>query len=363
MRKNENVRLATVPWRGIDSLNSYVQSFYGALQSEGIQIDDSLVYQNDWLHQHQSTVDGIHLQWAENFWPRRGEAGTTRRLRSVFGLKRFLRIAKRLGLLRLGTLHNTQPHEGSDWVDHIGMRQFVRELDIVICHSQSSVDEAVARFGVAQERCVTVSHGNYAGQFPAPSPCSRIRAKFGLPSDSRIYTCLGCVREYKGFDIAIDAFIKRPGLGHLVVAGRPEPLSLKDSLLRQIQNAPHIHLIARELTPQEYIDLLSISEATLLPYRNITGSGALLAAWTAGTFTVASDLSFFREMLTRFPHCGRILDSLDSVSLARSIESTSGVDLTKRRDEIADTTEKHLSWQLCVAPLAEKLKHTCLSDS
>jgi glycosyltransferase involved in cell wall biosynthesis len=58
----------------------------------------------------------------------------------------------------------------------------------------------------------------------------------------------------------------------------------------------NVVLVARALNDTEFCRLQSCSNAVILPYRSVTGSGALLAAWTLGTPVIASDLVFFREM-------------------------------------------------------------------
>ena len=50
------------------------------------------------------------------------------------------------------------------------------------------------------------------------------------------------------------------------------------------------------VSDQAYSDIVAAADAVLLPYRKITGSAVLLAAWTLGRGVVASDLPYFREM-------------------------------------------------------------------
>ena len=73
--------------------------------------------------------------------------------------------------------------------------------------------------------------------------------------------------------------------------------------------------VPRVLTNAEFSDAVAASDAVLLPYHAVTGSGVLFAAWTLGAGVIASDLPFFREMLESRPLGGRTFRLGDSTAL------------------------------------------------
>ena len=78
-------------------------------------------------------------------------------------------------------------------------------------------------------------------------------------------------------------------------------------------------VIDRELTDQEFADLTAASDAVLLPYRAITGSGALLAALGLGRGVVTADLPYFREILAGEPDAGMVVSGRDTVTWANAL--------------------------------------------
>jgi beta-1,4-mannosyltransferase len=92
----------------------------------------------------------------------------------------------------------------------------------------------------------------------------------------------------------------------------------------------------------------------LLPYRQITGSGLLFAAWTLGRGVVASDLPFFREMLAAESPAGLLVPSNDSAALADGIVRYLEIPAAHRSKAALEESARH-SWTRCVEPLAQAL--------
>jgi glycosyltransferase involved in cell wall biosynthesis len=220
-----------------------------------------------------------------------------------------------------------------------------------VFHSQSAVAEARALGGEGRGETLVLPHGNYQGAFPASAPAAEVRAREGIPEGARLLLCLGQVREYKGFDVAVRAAraLEREGC-HLVVAGRPIDGSAR-RLEELASGAGNVRLILEELSAQRVADLLGAADVVLLPYRAITGSGVLLHALTAGRGVVASDLPYFREVLAPEPDAGVLVEAGDPDALARGIRAF----LASPRgsaQEAAARLARAFTWESAAAPLA-----------
>ena len=97
-------------------------------------------------------------------------------------------------------------------------------------------------------------------------------------------------------------------------------------------------------------DITGASDAVLLPYRQITGSGALLMALGMGRGVVASDLPYFREILGDEPDAGVVVSSREPAVWAEHV-----LDYLKKpveaRQRAALRLAEQYSWDRCVESL------------
>ena len=157
--------------------NPYLRLFYQALEPVGVTVAEPLKVNDDWLRGHAATVDAIHIHWPETIWrPTPGARGTLKR---IVGLLSFLRLAGRLGIKRVWTVHNIVPHEPRAGVDFLGTLALARSADLLICHSEESAD-AVRRRYRPRGTLVVMQHGNFAGVYPPPRPREVVLRELGL---------------------------------------------------------------------------------------------------------------------------------------------------------------------------------------
>ena len=97
-------------------------------------------------------------------------------------------------------------------------------------------------------------------------------------------------------------------------------------------------------------DITGASDAVLLPYREITGSAALLTALGMGRGVVASDLPYFREILGGEANAGVVVPSREPAVWAEHV-----LDYLKRpveaRQRAALRLAEQYSWDRCVESL------------
>ena len=125
------------------------------------------------------------------------------------------------------------------------------------------------------------------------------RERLGLPLGGFVFVCLGLLRPYKGLEELIPAFRGcRPRL-RLLVAGRPpttQPTSTGSAYLAG--GDPRIILEPRFIPAEEVQVYLNAADAAVLPYRQITTSGAALLAFSFGLPVVAPAIGAFPNLVT-----------------------------------------------------------------
>jgi glycosyltransferase involved in cell wall biosynthesis len=334
---------------------------------------EELVAEPAWLRSRAGRLDAIHLHWPEKIWrnhvpaplgalARSGIKGSWRLARAAPGLRkvaglallrRLLDEAKRLGLLVVWTAHNAEPHEGTDALDRAGYHLLAARADVIVCHSQAARAEFEARHRPTG-RVVVMPIGNYEGVYPSPRPRDEVLGGLGLRPERPTVCCVGELRAYKGLDRACEAVARLKGAVQLVVAGAPDPTFDLDALRRRFDGRTWGVLKPATLSPQEYSDLVSASEAVLLPYRRITGSAALLAAVTLGRGAVCSDLPFFLEALAPEPDAGRIVVGDEDAALARALAGYLLISAGRREQAARRLAARH-RWCDVVAPMAAAL--------
>jgi glycosyltransferase involved in cell wall biosynthesis len=163
-----------------------------------------------------------------------------------------------------------------------------------------------------------VPHGNYIGYYPNKISRAEARHKLGLPEKAFVYLFLGLLRPYKGLEDLFNAFnnLKDPNT-FLLVAGRVFGINNYESKLKNLtQSDPRINLVM-EFIPDDAIQIyLNACDFFVLPYKNITTSGALALALSFGKPVIAPSLASFPEIVP--PELGILYDPSqpDALTLA-----------------------------------------------
>jgi glycosyltransferase involved in cell wall biosynthesis len=304
--------------------------------------------------------DVIHLHWLERYdLPQtftvpglRGAADLPRRaLRraaesaanaaAVYALRRRSRLLDLFGQLRAFqasggrvayTVHNLDPHEEAGPVERWGTAQMLALADVVHVHDASTAALVAARFG--RQRDVTVvPHGHYLGCYPNTISRDEARAALSLPAGAFVFASLGMLRPYKGLEELLPAFRSLPdGDLFLLLAGKPGSKGYAGSLKTLSAGDDRIRLVARFLLPDEIQIYLNATDACVLPYRQITTSGAALLAFSFGLPVIAPALGAFPNLVTA--RRGLLYDPAAPEALRGALVQTSQTDWTGARAEI-----------------------------
>jgi glycosyltransferase involved in cell wall biosynthesis len=320
---------------------------------------DDLAIDVGQLRARAPTLSALHLHWPEDIWRKGFDAAPTRLGRAVMAgrhltyLWRFLRTARALGLVRVWTVHNMEPHEGSYRWDFYGYRLLARETDVVICHSRSSL-QAVERKFRPLGQLILMPIGELGSVYPSPRPRAEVLGQLGLDSARPMLSCLGRLREYKGLDLANEAVGRLGGRVQLVIGGPRTPGFDTEPLRALVERTPGVRLMDRALTRQEFADIMGASDAALLSYRKITGSAALMSALGFGRGVITSDLAYFREILEDEPDAGILVPSRDPAVWARAIDGYLSRP-PEMRSRAAERLAARYSWDRSVEPLVAAL--------
>jgi glycosyltransferase involved in cell wall biosynthesis len=297
-------------------------------------------------------VHVAHLHWGEWAWQSRGRFEWRRR-NGVKALGRFIADAERRGIVVIWTVHNLAPHENSRRSDEDGFALLHHRATLRIFHSRHARDEALERYG-ARGDTIVMPHGNYVGAFPAPRSRELVRGDLGLRPETRLLLCAGNVRAYKGTEVAIMAMQELTRLGYqLLIAGRAEGRALAE-IKRAVRGIEGVRLEAGRMDAQRLADLHEAADAVLLPYSDVTGSGALLAALSQSRAVIVTPLPYFKEILAPEPDAGVIVAGGSSDALVKAVELCFASNM-KARNEAARRLADLYAWERVVPPVAEWL--------
>jgi glycosyltransferase involved in cell wall biosynthesis len=381
--------IASLPGRG--RKNPYVDLFYDALRPAGVVLYAEPEIDSQWAREHFPRIDAIHFHWPEWLWQNVDLPKVSTRLlhqlrKRVPGLWRldslferiqhnttvaswrtrrvkrlavdqftaFLSEAQRHDVRILWTMHNAESHEGWSRVGRRGFQALANAADVIICHSENARQECLTRY---HPTCsvIVMAHGNYEGVYPPPRERSEVLSELRLDPALPVVGCIGLLRNYKGIDVALAAIRQLRKPVQFLCAGMPHSEFDLPGLKRLVDQTPHAVLVARRLTDQEFSDLCSACDAVLLPYRKITGSGALLAALSLGRGVIASDLPYFREVLCGHPDAGTLVPANDPPALAEAIQRY--LDVAPAKHESA---ARHLAasyaWPRVVAIVEQEIR-------
>ena len=344
--------LATWPWG--KTANPYLKLFHNALEKNGYLTFKGLQINDNYLRSNAHRFRAIHFQWGvESIW-RCGRFSCLAQLRAIFGFWRFLRLAKKIGLRLIWSVHELQPITQPTWIDRIGYYMLAQAIDLGICHSEKIRDDFLSRYRCRASSTVVIPIGNYDGIYPEPHSREQTLSALGLDSNKHTLLCCGLIHRSKGFILAVDA-VRHLGTEYqLIIAGPPYEKSYVDELIGQSSGILQVRIIPRLISDQELADLYEAADCLLLPYERVTGSSALLTAATLKRGVVASDLPFFREILALQPEAGVVFSTGKVNQLVAAIKDYFAVP-THRRSASARSLADRFDWNEVVKPVVQRL--------
>lgn len=341
-------------------VNPYIGLFAGGLRTAGADVDVTRVLDLSTLVS-AARPDVIHLHWIERYDlppalqphshagllalvervalrpANTGALYSLRHWQRLHALLDGLAVFRKLGGRVAYTVHNLDPHEAGSWVERRAQQEMIRTADVLQVHDSSTASEIFRRYG-RSERVTVIPHGHYLDAYPNAISQSDARAQLGLPVDSFVFACLGLMRPYKGLEELLPAFRAAFPADNsltaklrLVLAGRPPDAGYVSRLRTLARGDPRIILDPRFIPEDEVQVYLNAADSAVLPYRQITTSGAALLAFSFGLPVVAPAIGAFPHLVT--PDRGTLYTS---GQLAAALKETREKDWTGARQQILD---------------------------
>ncbi len=344
-------------------INPYIGSLRDGLVAAGAEVSSVNRLDSGTFGAGDSPPDVIHLHWLEHYdlpaplAPRilLGAADLPRRAlrRAVvtvanhpvlYEARRWLRLRRLLtqlrGFRRRGgrvayTVHNLAAHEGSGPAERWAAATLVGLVDVVHVHDASTAAAVADRFG-RREGVYVVPHGHYLDSYPNTVGRTEARNHLGLPESSFVYVTLGLLRPYKGLEELLGAFRSLPGGdARLVLAGEPGSLAFAETLAGKALGDPRILLVPHFVPPDEVQYYLNAADICVLPYRQVTTSGAAILAFSFGLPVIAPARGAFPELVA--DGRGILYDPADPVGLAGALTHA-------RRTDWQGTRARMMAW-------------------
>jgi beta-1,4-mannosyltransferase len=304
--------------------------------------------------------DVIHLHWLDHYdvpravvflglhgatdMPRRALRRTLEtacNLPPVYQVRRWRRLRRLLTQLRrfqerggrvAYTVHNVEAHEGAGAADRRGTAQLIALADVVHVHDASTAEAVAARFD-RRDGVVVIPHGHYIDCYPNEIGREAARDRLGLPADAFVYLALGLMRPYKGIEELAPAFRSLPDPGAvLLLVGKPSPARYGETLAQLVAGDARIRLIPQFVPPQDVQLYLNAADICVLPYRQITTSGAALLAFSFGVPVLAPRIGAFPHLLAESR--GILYAPADPTGLAHALIDAASTDWQPIRSEI-----------------------------
>jgi len=181
------------------------------------------------------------------------------------------------------TAHDVLPHESTP-ADRERFGSIYRATDAVLVHSSPA---AAAVRELAAVDAQVMAH-------PVPDHVvrvDRLRARqiLGLPESERLFSALGFIRAYKGYDLLADVWERLGEMAPWLLVSGEVPLAEPRPELERLRTLPRAIVRLGYMSDEELQLAVSASDAVLLPYAAGSDSGLLHLARAVGVPVIASD--------------------------------------------------------------------------
>jgi glycosyltransferase involved in cell wall biosynthesis len=161
-----------------------------------------------------------------------------------------------------------------------------------------------------------------------------------LPADAFVYLFLGQIRRYKGLEGLLDAFWQSSDdVSWLVIAGNVHDAEYADELQQMADGRPRLLTWLRYVPDGEVQMFMNACDICVLPYREVTTSGAAVLSFSFGRPIVAPSLGSFGEMAG--DGRGILYDPDDGEGLAQALARARSGDLAVAGRRALAWAEEH----------------------
>jgi glycosyltransferase involved in cell wall biosynthesis len=240
------------------------------------------------------TVHVLHLHWLELLYGSPRFRSSFRRLATVLlGLV----WAKLRGFGIVYTVHNLRPHERAfPALDEVANRVVYALANAVHVHDKETALGVERNYGF-RNKVHVIPHGSYIGAYPNHCTRQEARERLELPGDAFVYLFLGQIRRYKGVEDLLHAFNQLPdGTGYLVLAGNVHDPEYVADLVQLTGRKKRLRTWLQYVPDRDVQFFMNACDVCVLPYHEVTTSGAAILAFSFGKPIIAPALGGFAEL-------------------------------------------------------------------
>jgi beta-1,4-mannosyltransferase len=236
----------------------------------------------------------LHLHWLELLYHTPTWLRSSRLLTAVLS---GLRSTKATGGRVVYTVHNLTPHEQAFPVlDRLANRLLFSWADALHVHDEEARKQVGQIYG-RDKGIHVIPHGSYIGAYPNECTKQEARARLDLPESTFVFLCLGQIRRYKGIENLWQAFSQLgDGTSRLVIAGNVHDAQYGQELAQAVEGQKGIHLSFQYVPDTQVQYFMNACDVCVLPYRDVTTSGAAILAFSFGKPIIAPALGGFVEL-------------------------------------------------------------------
>ena len=323
------------------SLNPYILLFKEALKNQGLAVKIEYNLNLFWLVFKSKSCDCIHLHWIKYQYSPSKKNVKSKLLKllkklieiriiriifdivSLFDFVLSLLLAKAAGKNIVFTVHDLHDF-GIKSLRLKRQLEIARKIvfrwsDKIHVHNYYTKNLVEQRYN-RKTKIYVIPHGNYIGYYSNSVSKSEARKRLGLNDENFVYLFLGLIRPYKGVEDLIEAFLKLSNSNaRLLIAGRIFGFNNYESRLEVLAKGNFRIKLFLDFIPDKDIQLFfKACDIFILPYKDITTSGAAFLAMSFGRPLIAPDITSFPEIVT--PENGILYNTTESDCLVTALK-------------------------------------------
>ncbi len=234
------------------------------------------------------------------------------------------------GIKSVAICHNIKPHESFPLADAFSKRFFSKQ-DLLAVHSEQAAEEAE----LTGKKTVQLFHPVYDQYSATGLYREKARAKLGLQSHHKALLFFGLVRDYKGFDILIEACNLLPEEYRIIAAGENYTGSDFES--------PRLLWENSFIPDCDVGTWFNAADIVVLPYRTASQSGIAQIALAFNKPMVVTNRGGLAE--TVIPgKTGAVAENATPEDIAKAILECSSLLDNKLTDERIEAKASEFSW-------------------
>ncbi len=242
------------------------------------------------------------------------------------------------------TAHNILPHQGNENKNADVFCKAYHAFDRIIVHSQTTKNEIIETFRIDGNKIEVIRHGILPfdlsnEQYNASKKV--LDEKYAALQGKTVFSVLGYQNFYKGTDLLARVWAETPELCNnkdamLVIIGKKNAADMNLSMLEGIDNVIYED---RRIPDEEFVYLLRHSNVYLLPYREISQSGAMLTVLTEHVPLLLTDVGSLAEPLS-IARIGWKIQRAEESELKNAL-----IYLLSHKEEIEVIHNDHQAWE------------------